>query len=365
MAAALAASPAFNQGGVTAPGFNAAGSFFGGGGLVLIGDQGPPVFRYQTTPTPTPPGLPRPFPPSPFPKPPPPGRASALVPSVRSFKIAENQSPQPQDRIYYSFNYFNNVNQALNLRFQSPVNGLKVYREIWGVEKTFDDGWGSIGFRLPLNTMSANTAVQGNFAKPGGTSTSLGDLTIYGKYILKLDPATGSLLSAGIAVTPPTGPNNFAGAKYISAIHSTSVQPFIGYIWNWNRFYLHGFSALDTPTSLRDVTLVYNDVGIGYFLIRETDPDIFLTALAPTFEVHVNTPLTHRDWANSKDPAGTPDSVNLTYGLNAEFFRRGVLTFGFVTPVTGPRPFNYEVIALFNLYFGNRVRRPSPPILGG
>ena len=85
--------------------------------------------------------------------------------------------------------------------------------------------------------------------------------------------------------------------------------------------------------------------------------------MAPTFEVHVNTPLNHRDPFDANDLAGTPDVVNLTYGVNFEFCRTAVLTFGFVTPVTGPKPFDFEALLLFNLRFGGSRRarrRPSP-----
>jgi hypothetical protein len=341
--------------------------FSSGGTFQMIGDASPGVTFAQVPTVPTQPGLPTPFPPGQLPRPPRPGLASALAPSVRGFKIAENQSPQPQDRVFFSFNFYANVNAAVNRRLEAPVNDLRVYREIFGIEKTFDEGNGSIGLRLPLNTLTANSAIRGNFAKPGGTSTALGDLSIFAKYVLKRDPRTGSLLSAGLLITPTTGPGAFAGSKFISTVHSTSIQPFLGYIWNRESFYLHGFLALDTPSSVRDVTMVYNDVGIGYFLFRNPDPGRFLTAVAPTFEVHVNTPLTHRDPFNARDPAGTPDIVNLTYGLNLEFYRTSLLTFGFVTPVTGPRPFDYEALLLFNVRFGRSraAQRALPPVLGG
>ena len=333
----------------------------------MLGDQGANVTIRQTTGTPAAPGLPQPFPPAKFPKPPNPSLASSLVPSVRGFKIAENQSPLPQDRFFFSYNYFSNLNAALNRRFDAPVDHLRVYREIFGVEKTFDQGRGSVGMILPIQTLSANSTVRGSFAKPGGTSTALGDLSLFTKYVLKYDPATGSLISAGLVVTPPTGPNHFAGATYLQTVHATSVQPFLGYILRRERFYLHGFAAMDTPSSVRDVTMVYNDLGIGYFVYRNADPTRFLTAIAPTFEVHVNTPLTHRDPFNSKDPTGTPDVVNLTYGLNLEFHKRSVLTVGFVTPVTGPLPFDYEFLLLFNVFFGGSRNAPRStlPILGG
>jgi hypothetical protein len=328
----------------------------------MIGDQAPTTLRQALPPAP---GLPPPFPPGTPPSPPSPRLASAIVPSVRGFKIAENQSPQPQDRVFFTFDYFSDLNGALNRRFESPVNNLTAFRYIFGFEKTFDEGFGSFGFRLPLDQLSANSAISGNFAKPGGTSTSLNDLSLFTKYVLKADPATGSLLSVGLEATLPTGPSQFAGAKYIQGIHSTEVQPFLGYLLIRNRFYLHGFLSLSAPSSVRDVTMVYNDLGIGYFVYRSTDPDSALTSVAPTFEVHVNSPLTHRDWFNANDPTGTADVVDLTYGLNVTFYRQSVITLGMVTPVTGPRPFNYEAVLLFNWRFGRSRAAAAPPIVGG
>jgi hypothetical protein len=200
----------------------------------------------------------------------------------------------------------------------------------------------------------------------GGTHNALDDMTVFAKYILERNPITGSLISVGLAVTPRTGPPSFAGANYLVAVNDTTVQPFLGYLWRRDRFYLHGFVAVDMPTSLRDVTMVFNDIGIGYYAYRNPDPDGFLMALVPTFEVHVNDPLTHGDFNNPRDPTGTPDIVNLTYGLNALVGQNSVFTFGWVTPVTGPRPFDYEIVGLINIRFGRtRGARVPLPILGG
>ena len=235
----------------------------------MIGDMSPFTTMQRILATQQQPTLPQPFPPGKLPKPPSPRVASSLAPSARGFKIGENQSPMPQDRVYFTFDYFNNLNAALNKRFEAPVDNLRAYRYIFGLEKTFDEGRGSIGIQLPLDTLTADSTIQGTFAKPGGTSTALNDLTIYTKYILKRNPETGSLISAGLAVTPTTGPSTFAGASYLAAVHDTTVQPFIGYLWRRGDFYLHGFTAIDVPTSIRDVTMVYNDVGIGYYVYRE------------------------------------------------------------------------------------------------
>jgi hypothetical protein len=286
------------------------------------------------------------------------------VASVRGLKISENQSPRPQDRVFYTFNFFAEVNQHLNQKLEASVSGLRVYREVIGFEKTFAEGNGSFGMRMPINTVSANPT---SFAQRAGTSTSVGDLSLFAKYVFCRDPATGSLLTGGLAITAPTGPSSFAGADYLASLHSTSIQPFIGYIWTRDRFYLHGFTAIDTPSTVREAVLVYNDVGIGYFICRHPEPDYWVTGIAPTFEVHVNSPLTHGDPYNRNDPGGVPNVVNLTYGINFEFTHRSVLTFGMVTPVTGPRPFDYEALLLFNVFYG-RTRRNmlgNPPMLGG
>jgi hypothetical protein len=332
----------------------------------MIGDHSPFTTMQRVLAAQQQPTLPKPFPPGKLPKPPSPRVASSLAPSARGFGIADNQSPQPQDRVYFTFDYFNNLNGALNKRFESPVDNLQAFRYIFGLEKTFDEGRGSIGIQLPLDSLTADSTISGPIAKPGGTSTALNDLTVFTKYILKRNRATGSLISAGLAVTPTTGPATFSGANYLVAVHDTIVEPFIGYLWRRGDFYLHGFLAIDVPTSVRDVTIVYNHVGVGYYVYRDPEPDAFLTALVPTFEVHVSDPLTHGDWNNVLDLTGTPNIVNLTYGVNALVGPNSVFTFGVVTPVTGPRPFSYEVLFLFNFRFGRSSGARTPvPMLGG
>ncbi len=219
---------------------------------------------------------------------------------------------------------------------------------------------------LPIDTLYARSTIKGNFARPGGVSTSTGDISMISKFIVRMDPATGSLISAGVVVTPRTGPRTFAGAKYISALHTTTIQPYIGYLYRRGRFYAHGFSAFAFPVDLADVTLAYNDFGVGYFLYQDTNAvaSRWVTAVVPTTEVHVNTPINHRDPFNANDVSGSVNVVNLTQGLNVEFNRRAILTIGIATPVTSPKPFDLEALVLFNFRFGGSRRTP-PPILGG
>jgi hypothetical protein len=295
----------------------------------------------------------------------PPGQrgASLLFPTARNVKVSENQSPRPQDRIFFDFNYYNNLNSAVNSKEGVQVNHMKAYTYMWGIEKTFDNGNGSIGLRLPLDTLTADSP---NNSLSTPTTSALGNLDIFAKYILKQNYETGSLISAGIQVTPSTATSRFAGAPYIASLNTTYFQPFIAYIWRRDRFFLQGFSGLDVPTNNADVTLIYNDISVGYFAYRNTESRSFLTAVVPAFEVHVNSPINHRNPFNSFDLAGTANTCNLTYGLNLMFFGRSMLTAALVTPVSSPKPFDTEVALYFNFYFGRTARNMTlitPPVV--
>ncbi|MDR3635518.1 MAG: hypothetical protein P4L84_17065 [Isosphaeraceae bacterium] len=337
------------------------------GGLPqMIGDLGqlPMLTAAQAS-------LPPPFPPPKPPGVPRPSVSTMVVPSIRTIKVSENQSPLPHDRVYYTFNYFDNVNGSVNERLHAPIQGIQVFREIFGFEKTFNDGQGSIGLRVPLNTVSAASHAPAAYGTFGGSSTAVGDLSLIGKYILLRDAESGSLLSGGVAITAPTGPGRFAGfSTFGGGPHTTSFQPFLGYLINSGNWYLHGFTALDVPCTSQDVTMIYNDIGLGYYLRRDA-PDSGLnrlvTLIAPTFEVHVNDPLNHRNAFNALDPAATPDMVNLTYGMNIGFNQNTFLTMAVVTPVTGPRPFELEAMAFLNVFFGRSARQAPivPPVIGG
>jgi hypothetical protein len=281
-------------------------------------------------------------------------RPSAVrVPWVRGYKMADNQSPRPQDRVFFAFNYFDDLREP-------PTAGLRdvqVYREFFGIEKTFLDQRASIGLRMPLNTISA----RGNMPGLGGTSTAVGDLTVFFKGILWQDRTTGSLLSAGLAVTTPNSPSAFAGAPFARSVRATSLQPFVAYIANFGDWYVQGFSGTNVPTDSGVVTMYYNDVGAGYYLYRAADPDALIAAVVPTMEVHVNTPLTHRVSHAPGAALGIPDVVDLTFGTGIALGRWGVLSAGVVDPVTGPRPFDLEAVVLLNVFFGRRPTPPTPP----
>jgi len=269
------------------------------------------------------------------------------LPTPRGFKIADDGSPRPMDRVFLDFNFFNDILASTNVRLGSAIQNLNLYRESLGMEKTFLAGRASAGLSLPLNTV----AMDSTLPNLNGTHTDVGDLTCYFRYALWRDVANDNWLTAGLAVTAPTGPSSIAGIDAPSITHSTLLQPYLGYLWNFGNYYQQGFLAVDTPTDTRDVTLLYNDVGLGYFLYRTPDRSRLLTAVAPTVELHVSDPVNHRGPLSLANPLASFDIVDIGLGANIELFGRSRLALEVVSPLTGPRPFTIEALAQFRIRF--------------
>jgi hypothetical protein len=253
-----------------------------------------------------------------------------------AFKITEDESPRPQDRIYTTYNYFNNVNGSLN---PPGLAQTDIHREVLGLEKTFLNGNASLGLRVPFVQVEGDGSIR---------RQDIGDLSFIAKYAFINDRCTGNVLSGGLVVTVPTGANFLP--EGIPDIHPTLLQPFLGAIYNMGSFYAQGFSSVLVPTDSRDVTFLFNDIGFGYFLYKaERRCDRLLTSVVPIFEVHVNTPLNHRGALT--EPIGGTDIVDLTFGTTFGLGRASTLNLGVVTPVTGPKPFDIEAQVQFNYRF--------------
>jgi hypothetical protein len=267
--------------------------------------------------------------------------------SVASFKIAENEPVRPVDRIFFNFNYFSNVNDAINTRLGNQLGTLNIHREVLGFEKTFLDGLASFGLRLPINTLSVSDGAAPGFA---GTYTDIGDVSLIIKAIMLESADRRSVITGGLVTTLPTGPTGIGGSdSVLFAPRGTFFQPFLGFQLVGNLAYIQGFSSIDIPTS-NAATLFFNTLSAGVFLYNNNTPGAFLRSVVPISEIHINTPLSHRNWQH--DPLGVPDIISLTQGLAFILGRRGsTLTFGVSEPITGPRPYDIEAIAQFNLRF--------------
>jgi hypothetical protein len=262
---------------------------------------------------------------------------SLLGSRYNGIKITDNDSPRPVDRVYGGYNYYDRVNASLN-----PGLGRQdLHRETIGFEKTLLGGDASVGMRLPFVQLTGPRGTGGNV---------VGDLSVVGKYAFVNDRVTGDVLSAGLMLTAPTG-GDFADNVLLDgtrAPRSVLFQPWAGFIKNAPAGYVQGISSLIVPTDSRDPTLFNNSVAFGYWLYRGSGCDGGrLTAVIPTVEFHVRTPLNHRDRTAS---VFLQDQVNLTTGVH---FRtaRATLSPALTVPLVGPRPFNLEVMVLFNWTF--------------
>jgi hypothetical protein len=216
--------------------------------------------------------------------------------------------------------------------------------------------------RVPFNTIDAEAkefrvvpdpTTGGLVAVPGGpgiSSTHFGNISAIAKAILLEDRQTGSLISGGVTISFPT-----ASSKLINPGMSivTYMQPFAGFIWNRGDFFVHGFSSITLPLVHAESIVLFNDLGVGYYIYRGNSG--WLKAVAPTFEVHIADPLHQAD--PRVDIFGLFDKLKLhnvvdfTLGSTFEFANGATLGVGMATPVTGPKPFDFEALAQLNFRF--------------
>lgn len=249
------------------------------------------------------------------------------------FKIADNESPLPTDRAYINTDFYTDILPSL----RKTSTSLRLTREVFGYEKTFLDGNASVEVRLPFF----------QFHSPDGTSTSdFGDITLVGKYAFVNQHSCDSdlVLTAGAAITLPTGPNDALSAKV--SINPTIFQPYVGYLVGGERAYAHGFSSFAIPFSSSVPTVWFNDLGLGYYAYKG---DGCLKAFVPTLEGHLTTGLGQR--GSQGAPIGVLDTLVVTAGVHMVFANHATLTLGYEFPVTGPLPFGSEYVAQFNYHF--------------
>ena len=322
----------------------------------MIGDRGPLFLRqnlrFPPIPPPLPPGMPRPG-----------NNPGALAgdPSPRlSRRSVASRSPTisipgPSTACGSAFNYYDGVNSGINNELGAPIKNMQVYNETFGFEKTFLDQQASIGFRLPVNTLT----ITQRLPRPGrhphvdwATSARSSSTLVY-------DDPGATCSRSGLDMSYPTGPKTFAGYPTILGINPFEIQPFFGYILQGRQDVTSRDSTRSpSPPTAGLATMYYCDIGLGYFLYRSSDPRAILSAIVPTFETHLNIPL---NWVGFQPQyiGGTPNVVDLTFGLNIGISDRAVLSLAYVRPVTGPLPFSGEFAMFLNIPFGQG--RPEHP----
>ncbi len=253
-------------------------------------------------------------------------------------KISENDSPIPRDRVFFSYNHFQNVVQLSETPILPPGPTLfrqaPIDRYTMGVEKTFFGGWTSVELRMPfLGSLDAQ------LPNVGMTGGNFGNLTVVLKSLLYMDSSTA--IGAGMAIETPTGSDTFTRivtTRLQFRNEATHLLPFIGFVWSpgdprwgWGSgLFLTGFAQMDINTAsntidvlgpnntpaatvgkLTDQNLAFLDLAAGYWLYRDPYAPR-LTGLAAVTELHYTTSLQDADRINGTIQNTGPFSLNST-----------------------------------------------------
>lgn len=282
-----------------------------------------------------------------------------------NFKIAEGESPRPMDRLFFKYNYYNNINKWRWADPTEPIHNVKLDLYTFGAEKTFFDGVMSLGVRMPFYTMDAEgkdfhvgpdplTGAVGLLpGGPGFTETNFGNLVAIAKAVLWEDRPAGSLLSAGVVVSFPTANDQKLDPGLSTLMY---FQPFSGFILTSGDLFLQGFSSLTLPVARPESIIAFNDIGVGYYVYRDATGSRLISAVAPTLEMHYTAPIRRADpranlFGDFVDDLRVHNTVDFTFGATLELKNRATLGLGLALPVTGLRPFDVEGLVQLNWMF--------------
>ena len=296
----------------------------------------------------------------------------------RRFKISENMSPLPRDRVFYAFNGFQQGARTIEGR-EYDVN-----RHTLGGEKTFLDGTASVEVRMPiLQGLSAVQSLDGDLFNDD--RVEFGNMTVIPKFIISDGPAY--VLSAGLGINLPTARDSTIAAPGNSFIPTLNIDnqavhlsPFLGLlVLPSGRTYVISYVQADFDTygstisdvngrylgSYQEQNLVHFDVAVGRFLYRDSGSR--LSGITAQLELHYSTTIQDSDEVRFGtytigNPYNHIDLLIMTAGVNFQFWDSSWLTVGCAVPLSGEeqdpvysihpeRPFDAEIQVLFNRYF--------------
>ena len=282
---------------------------------------------------------------------------AAIVPAIRGFKIADNQYPRPVDRVWVSFNYYDGVNSGHQQRARRPIKNMQVYNETFGFEKTFLDQQASIGFRLPVNTLT----ITSGFPGLSGTHTSTGQLQLVLQVPgLRRHPGQRALGRPGHVLSRPV-PRRSPATPPSSGSTPFEIQPFLGYI-------LQGRQRRTSRDSTRS----------PFPPTAGSRPCTTATSAWAISSTDRSDPAGHPlgDRAGLRDPPEHPAQLGgLPAAVHRQDARRGgpdlrpecrplrtgpCFPLAYVRPVTGPLPFSGEFAMMLNIPFGGQGRPEHP-----
>lgn len=295
-------------------------------------------------------------------------------------KQAMGGSPLTRDRVFFHYDYFDNV--ALG-------PGVNVSRFTPGFEKLIFDDLTSVELRAPFAT-----TLDSDFNINGSTNTSeveFGDITLALKRVL----AQGDnwLVSGGLQLSLPTADDlkysvtdgTRTGEFLRIENESVHVMPFLGAVVTpCSRSFLQSFvqfdfdsrgrpvltnanalngGSLQNSGRLNDATFLYVDVNAGYWLKQApADSTDIVTGIAPMLELNYNASISDSDQVNFS-PLGSIGQfgrevsfMNATVGCVFELQHSANVTVGYSVPLAGGQDEEYDghLRVMFAQRFGAR-----------
>jgi hypothetical protein len=242
-----------------------------------------------------------------------------------------------------------------------------------GLEKTFFDGQASVFLHAPALDATDNTS--------GQPIDGFGDISAGFKVVLRGNPETGGVLTAGFTaaaptardtiltttttqnatlVYPPAAPGSettqflttangtplLTGGTTVvqtTRINPAYLQPWIADLLVWDRLFVQEYIGAIVPTDMR-IPVYINENLVGGFDVYRGSRDAFLTAVSPFVGTQVLVPVSGTSFH-------FPDQVFLSAGLGVQLGQRLLISGGYVTPVAGPKAFDGGATMGVNFFF--------------
>ena len=259
----------------------------------------------------------------------------------RQLKWAENNSPFPQNRVFFNYHHFHNA----VIGADSLEHNLD--RFTFGIEKTFLGGDASFEVRVPFaSTVTSSPSI---FDTSRVMDTEFGNISFALKALLHRQANFAT--SVGLGIVVPTG-DDFVVDSFINNRFENGevhLQPFLGvYYAPSRRVFTQFFTQLDFDAgesevvigsqsdSLNQQTLLMLDYAVGYWLTRGRRGCI--RGIAPLVELHYTTTLEDQEYGVYSGQGVfvedlRRDVLNLTGGLFFQLGRASSMKVGAVAPL--------------------------------
>jgi len=290
-------------------------------------------------------------------------------------RVSENNSAVPQDRIFFNYNFLNDVPVAKDLLANArDYDGDLSHYEL-GLEKTLFDGDVSIELLLPFAYLPPS-----DYSRAVGVQSSqieLQNIAFGLKGVLWRNDR--SIISVGTRIEAPTREDVVnLSIGYTTPRDVWAVTPYLAVLHNFNddlffqtfasyRLQTDDFTHINRAT--REPNYLDLDAQVGYWLYRNQGGQ-GLTGMQAKFELHYTGTFEPYSPSQSVNGLrGETDQLNLTTGFTALLNNRTTVSLGMVLPIREgssfsgtsmtlrPHPsdrfFDWQAMLQVSYYFGN------------